>query len=172
MPVLRPDRHCHFIRNREITVASGLGARDIARRVSTPVNRLVEDTDVYQSARPGYRYYRLEDHAARVAASRYSGAHVVGPDPSKGPMTHNTPTRFAVPVLVLQGRLDLYTSWITAKSWFDAVHAPRKTFITFERSAHFPFFDEPGRFLTTLVQQVRPLAKEGAPFAPMPGTPR
>ncbi len=116
--------------------------------------------------------YRTEDHASRVGASRYAGGHVIGPDPSKGPMAHHTPTRFAVPIWVVQGRVDLYTSWITAKSWFDSVKAPRKTFITFERSAHFPFFDEPGRFLLMLVQQIRPVAKEGVPFAPMPGTPR
>jgi len=53
-----------------------------------------------------------------------------------------------------------------------SVKAPRNTFPTFERSAHFPFSDEPGRFLLTLVQEIRPLAKEGVPYAPMPGTPR
>jgi pimeloyl-ACP methyl ester carboxylesterase len=119
--------------------------------------------------------YRPEDHAARPAAARYSGSHVMGPGGARVGKDNprRPPTRFAVPVFVLQGRLDLYTSWISAKQWFEAVQAPRKQFITFERSAHFPFIDEPGRFLLTLVNEVRPIAaREERPFAPMPGTPR
>ncbi len=117
--------------------------------------------------------YRPEDHALRGPAARYSGSHVVGPSLGSGAMRRPLPTTFQVPMFVIQGRIDLYTSWITAKAWFDQVQAPRKQFITFERSAHFPFFDEPGRFLLTLVTEVRPIAaREEKPFAPLPGLPR
>jgi pimeloyl-ACP methyl ester carboxylesterase len=40
--------------------------------------------------------------------------------------------------------------------------------VTFERSAHFPMFEEPGRFLQALLQHVLPHT-EGAPdFVPLP----
>lgn len=63
-----------------------------------------------------------------------------------------------VPVLVLGGRYDLMTTYGGARRWFDRLRAPSKKFITFERSAHFIMFEEPGRFLLTLVREVLPLA--------------
>ena len=35
-----------------------------------------------------------------------------------------------------------------------------KKFITFERSAHLPMLEEPGKFLLSLVQDVLPLSKQ------------
>ena len=66
-----------------------------------------------------------------------------------------------VPVVFLMGRHDLHTPYAPAKELFDQIHAPGKKFVTFERSAHFPMFEEPGRFLLALVQDVLPLT--GAP---------
>jgi pimeloyl-ACP methyl ester carboxylesterase len=70
-------------------------------------------------------------------------------------------TPIGVPVLFLMGRHDLHTPYVSAKALFDRIQAPKKRFITFERSAHFPMFEEPGRFLLTLVEEVLPLT--GAP---------
>jgi pimeloyl-ACP methyl ester carboxylesterase len=73
-----------------------------------------------------------------------------------------------VPVVLLLGRYDLATPYVAAKAWFDALEAPTKHLVTFERSSHFVMLEEPGRFLLALVQQVLPLT-EGAPaFEPRP----
>lgn len=80
--------------------------------------------------------------------------------------------RIAVPVFVMQGRYDLYTPYAVARDWVATLHAPTKKFITFERSAHYPFLAEPGRFLMTLVQEVLPLTHEAATFSVGPDAPR
>ena len=74
-----------------------------------------------------------------------------------------------VPVVVLQGRYDLATPHAAAAAWLEALDAPHKALVTFERSSHFPMLEEPGRFLLALVEHVLPLT-EGAP--PFPARPR
>lgn len=51
-----------------------------------------------------------------------------------------------IPVYFLQGVYDYQTSYIVAKEFYDQLKAPEKQFVTFENSAHCPFFDEPDRF--------------------------
>lgn len=80
--------------------------------------------------------------------------------------------RLAVPVFVLQGRYDLYTPYAVARDWVATLQAPTRRFITFERSAHYPFLAEPGRFLMTLVQEVLPVTGEAASFSVGPDAPR
>jgi pimeloyl-ACP methyl ester carboxylesterase len=78
------------------------------------------------------------------------------------------PTVLPLPVVILQGRHDLHTPWDAAKEYFDSITSPSKIFVTFERSAHFPMFEEPGRFLLTLVTEVRPLAGPPVSFSREP----
>ncbi|MEP7380570.1 MAG: alpha/beta hydrolase [Gemmatimonadota bacterium] len=80
--------------------------------------------------------------------------------------------RFAVPIIVLQGRYDLYTPYAIARGWVATLHAPTKRFVTFERSAHYPMLEEPGRFLMTLVREVLPLTHEAATFGLGPDAPK
>ena len=75
---------------------------------------------------------------------------------------------FKVPVIMIMGRYDLHTPYEPARAFFEAIEAPRKRFITLERSAHVPMLEEPGLFLLTLVQEVLPLTEGRATFAPMP----
>ncbi|MEZ4415942.1 MAG: alpha/beta hydrolase [Gemmatimonadota bacterium] len=80
--------------------------------------------------------------------------------------------RFPVPVVFLMGRYDLHTSYDASKAYFERIEAPRKTFVTFERSAHMIMFEEPGRLLLTLVEEVLPLAGGAKAFEPQPDPPR
>ena len=73
-------------------------------------------------------------------------------------------TDFKVPVIFLMGRHDLHTPYQPVKAWYDRIGAPHKRFVTFERSAHFLMFEEPGRLLLTLVNEVLPLAGGSPPF--------
>lgn len=81
-------------------------------------------------------------------------------------------TTFSVPVIVAQGRYDLYTPYAVARDWIPTLRAPVRKFITFERSAHYPMLEEPGRFLMTLVQEVLPLTKESTSFRLGPDAPK
>jgi len=76
----------------------------------------------------------------------------------------NVISELKVPVIFLMGRHDLRTPFSPAKHLFDRLKAPRKRFVTFERSAHFPMFEEPGRFLLALVDEVLPLTGERTEF--------
>jgi pimeloyl-ACP methyl ester carboxylesterase len=71
-----------------------------------------------------------------------------------------------VPVVMIMGRQDLFTPYRLARGYFDALRAPQKRFVSFERSAHFVMLEEPGRFLTTLVTAVLPLTEGSPTFSP------
>lgn len=73
-------------------------------------------------------------------------------------------TSLQVPVVLLQGRLDLATPHDAAAAWLDALHAPSKELVSFERSAHFAMLEEPGRFLLALLQHVLPHTEGPASF--------
>jgi proline iminopeptidase len=75
---------------------------------------------------------------------------------------------FKIPMLFFMGRYDLHTPYETARRYYEKLRAPQKKFVSFERSAHFPMFEEPGRFLMALVQEVLPLTGPRVTFRPMP----
>lgn len=77
-------------------------------------------------------------------------------------------TSLQVPVVLLQGRHDLATPHAAAAAWLEALQAPHKQLVTFERSAHFAMLEEPGRFLLALVQQVLPHTEGAAAFTAGP----
>jgi pimeloyl-ACP methyl ester carboxylesterase len=53
---------------------------------------------------------------------------------------------FFIPVYFFLGRHDYNTPSILAAEYFEILHAPKKELIWFEYSAHFPFWEEPGKF--------------------------
>lgn len=63
-----------------------------------------------------------------------------------------------VPVLLFLGRHDRVSSSHIAEQWLADLDAPLKELVWFERSAHLPMFEEPGKFLAALVERVAPLA--------------
>ena len=64
-----------------------------------------------------------------------------------------------VPVFIVAGRYDYNTPSELAERYFAEVRAPKKAFVWFERSAHFPFLEEPQRF----AEVMRQVAAETAP---------
>ena len=52
----------------------------------------------------------------------------------------------AIPIFLFLGRHDFTTPSQLAAAWLDSLAAPLKEVVWFERSAHFPFFEEPDRF--------------------------
>ena len=108
--------------------------------------------------------YTTAEAASLVAATQWGARAIVGGQTEDGPRSY----RYPVPMFFLMGRYDLHTPYASAKAHFDRIEAPRKRFVTFERSAHLVMFEEPGRFLVTLVNEVLPLAGGAKAFEVIP----
>ena len=66
--------------------------------------------------------------------------------------------KFPIPVFMLMGRHDYTTPSAPTEEWLNKIDAPLKKGIWFENSAHLIPFEEPGKMMLTLVNDVRPLA--------------
>lgn len=65
---------------------------------------------------------------------------------------------FPIPIVMFMGRHDFTTPSAPTAAWLDAVKAPSKEAVWFERSAHLIPWEEPGKMLVSLLKFVRPLA--------------
>ncbi|GGD95142.1 alpha/beta fold hydrolase [Planktosalinus lacus] len=71
---------------------------------------------------------------------------------------------FQIPVLFFHGRYDLTPPVENARTYFEWIEAPHKRMVIFERSAHIPFLEEPGRFFAALLEHVLPLTEGVATY--------
>lgn len=120
-----------------------------------------KDFDLFYALPEWAPEYSAADITAQFATSQWIGSGLIrdihGIDLGKI-------TEFKVPVVFLMGRHDLHTPYQPVRAWYDRITAPHKRFMTFERSAHFMMFEEPGRLLVALVNEVLPLAGGSPPF--------
>jgi pimeloyl-ACP methyl ester carboxylesterase len=65
-----------------------------------------------------------------------------------------TASRLNVPVYLLVGRHDYNTPFLLAKKYYDLLKAPSKELIWFEKSAHYPMFEEPAKFNDLMINKV------------------
>lgn len=70
-----------------------------------------------------------------------------------------------MPVFFFLGRNDHWVPPETSRAFIDALAAPRKTVVWFDRSGHQMFADEPGKFNASMLQLVRPVARAAPAFA-------
>jgi len=68
---------------------------------------------------------------------------------------------FRVPVFLFEGAHDPYCRPSLVTAYFEKINAPRKEFVLFDKSGHFPFFEQRKRFAEELFQRVLPLASRG-----------
>jgi pimeloyl-ACP methyl ester carboxylesterase len=122
-----------------------------------------KDFDLFYALPQWAPEYTAEDILAQFATSQWIGSGLVQ---NLAGIDLGTFTAFKVPVIFLMGRHYLHTPYQPVKVWYDRITAPHKRFVTFERSAHFMMFEEPGRLLLTLVNEVLPLAGGSPAFAP------
>jgi pimeloyl-ACP methyl ester carboxylesterase len=66
---------------------------------------------------------------------------------------------FRVPIFFFEGRLDPYCRPSLIWEYSESISAPHKEFVGFDRSGHFPFFEEQQEFSDKLVERVLPLAR-------------
>ena len=65
---------------------------------------------------------------------------------------------FEAPVIFFTGRHDWHTPRVLSDKWHEEITSPHKELVHFNDSCHFVINEEPGRFLTALVNKVLPLA--------------
>jgi len=99
--------------------------------------------------------YTAADVAALDRGSELSLPRLL-PDLAK--FDYTDVTHFDCPIIVFAGRYDTTTPSSVAAAWIARVHAPKTQLIWFEQSAHMIMFEEPGRVLVHLVEDVLPLA--------------
>lgn len=78
---------------------------------------------------------------------------------------------FEVPLFFFHGRHDATPPLSNVREYFEWVEGPSKDLVIFERSAHVPFIEEPGRFLGALLERVLPLTQGAGPQGPSGGPP-
>ena len=106
--------------------------------------------------------YRPEDVTALQQTDLTALKQLLGP-PNR--LDYRATTTFRCPVFLFAGRYDYETVSEVAYAWYQTLKAPKKGFVWFENSAHMLPFEEPGKLLIHLVQDVRPVA-EAAGDAP------
>jgi pimeloyl-ACP methyl ester carboxylesterase len=65
-----------------------------------------------------------------------------------------------MPVFFFLGRHDHWVPPETSVQYFNALTAPSKKLVWFEKSGHEPFVDEPAKFNASIVELVRPVASK------------
>jgi pimeloyl-ACP methyl ester carboxylesterase len=88
--------------------------------------------------------YGLFDIPKVAKGSAFSSAHLKY-DVIEGPLIDNV-LEVDVPVYFLMGRHDRVTPLALVEEYCEVLKAPHKQIIGFEKSAHFPFFEEPESF--------------------------
>jgi proline iminopeptidase len=98
--------------------------------------------------------YGLDD----LKAAQFEGVSVAKLLPEFVNIDFTNVNRLDCPVFILAGRSDYAVSSVVASRWFSKLKAPSKKLVWFEQSSHMLQFEEPGKLLLTLVNDVRPIA--------------
>jgi pimeloyl-ACP methyl ester carboxylesterase len=62
---------------------------------------------------------------------------------------------YKVPIYFFTGRHDMTTPAALIEDYFEEIDAPDKKLIWFQRSAHFPFFEEPDKFCSEFIELLK-----------------
>ncbi len=96
--------------------------------------------------------YSLKEVLRVGQGSSYSSRHMVY-DAIKGPVDKAI-RRLEVPTYFFTGRHDYTTPHALIERYHNELEAPVKKLVWFERSAHFPFFEEPEAFADRILKVV------------------
>lgn len=98
----------------------------------------------------GAAEYTLADAINIQGGWNYDHFHVIADGPAL-PLARSIPA-LAVPVWFFQGRRDYLAPGLCVERYADALQAPVSRIVWFERSAHFPFLDQPEDFHRELLK--------------------
>jgi pimeloyl-ACP methyl ester carboxylesterase len=101
---------------------------------------------------PGYSVQDINDSGD---GQILSAERLVPQTKSSGPKELGL--EFSLPMFFIQGAEDFTTPTALARSYLEAIKAPRKEFVTINGGGHFAVFMHSGQFLQELVKRVGPL---------------
>lgn len=113
------------------------------------------DANFYFRAARLSPYYEFEDRLAIDQGGQLSVPALLR---DMRRVDHTALREVAFPMFMFLGRHDLTTPSSVIEPWMTQLKAPAKRIVWFEHSAHLAPHEEPGLFLLSLVQHVRPLA--------------
>jgi len=131
-----------------------LTERDWSERADIPAER-----DLFANMTPLVLFaphWSLRDVYEYLQASQYAEAATFAADASYD--ARDLGPKFALPFFIINGRLDHVTPTALARTYFDGVKAPQKTFVVLNGAGHSAVITEPDAFLHALVTYVRPVA--------------
>ena len=65
-----------------------------------------------------------------------------------------TATQFEIPIYFIEGKHDYNAPSLLVSQYYECINAPKKELIWFEKSAHFPQWEEPKKFHTILKDKI------------------
>ena len=98
-------------------------------------------------------YYSLWEYV-KVIRGFFRTMHMLMPEFEKIQFDH-TIGELKVPLVVMLGRHDYMTPSTIAETYFEGVRAPAKTVHWFESAAHFPYYDDPQKFVDIVRQTAK-----------------
>jgi proline iminopeptidase len=114
----------------------------------------IEDLYANFQESPEYTPQEKENY---LKAAEFSNAHIVNdPDYNNFDFRKQIP-EVKIPVFFIAGKYDYINPTPLAKAYFDILKAPKKEYIQFEQSGHDPAWEEPQRYLATLVSIAKKL---------------
>ncbi len=116
-----------------------LTPRDMIRKYGGAA-RLIDDNKDYYTGFLFNREYNLLDIIRYLKGVSLS-QEILLDEESKNNIT-TIVDRLEVPVYFVMGQFDYMTSVNAAREYFDVLEAPNKEFVIFEKSAHYPQFEE------------------------------
>lgn len=106
--------------------------------------RLIDDNMDYYTGFLFHPEYNLLDVIRYLKGISSSQDHLLKEE-SDNPIT-SIVDKVDIPVYFVMGQYDYMTSVHAAREYFDRLDAPIKEFVVFEKSAHYPQFEEKERF--------------------------
>lgn len=116
-----------------------LTPRDMVRKYGG-ATRLIDDNRDYYTGFLLHREYNLLD-VIRYLKGVSLSQKILLEEESKNSIT-SVVSKVNIPVYFLMGQYDYMTSVNAARKYFDILEAPKKDFVIFEKSAHYPQFEE------------------------------
>lgn len=127
----------------DILSGQALMPRAYIRRYGGTARRIDEGGDYLEGflLRPEYNLLDVLRYARGVAVSQ----EALLPPSLQLPLPELV-TGLEIPCYFVMGKYDYMTAALSAKAYFDTLTAPKKEFVLFEDSAHYPQFEEKERF--------------------------
>lgn len=126
-----------------------LTPRDMVRKYGGAARLIDDNMDYYQGflLNPEYNLLDVIRYLKGVSLSQ----KILLAEESKNNITKIV-DKVEIPVYFVMGQFDYMTSVNLAKEYFDVLQAPKKEFVIFKNSAHYPQFEEKERFAQWLQQ--------------------